>query len=61
MNTLIVIGWLGARKAYLNLSEEEALKRYCAAEGCTEAEAKEAGFFKFEFEDEFNVYDAYAN
>lgn len=58
MNKLIVIGWRGLKKAYLNLSREEAVRRYCETEGETPKEA-EAKLSEVVFENEFSVYDAW--
>ena len=33
MNTLISIGYLGGKKCYLNISVEEAIKRFCKDDG----------------------------
>ena len=58
MNTLIVIGWLGVRRAYLNVSREEAIRRYMEAEGEEDPPPPER-ITEFSFEDEFGCYDAY--
>ncbi len=52
-NKLIVIGWLGAKKCFLNVTKEEALRRY------KEANPHETHFCieEHEFEDEFGAYD----
>jgi hypothetical protein len=38
MNKLTVIGYLGIKRCYLNLSEEEIKKRYCNSECVTDKE-----------------------
>jgi hypothetical protein len=63
-NTLILIGGLGVMRAYLNLSEEDALKRHLEEEwpeGWDETTQKEARsqMTSFEFSDSFGVYDAW--
>lgn len=60
-NKLIIIGWVGIRHAYLNISREEAEKRYLESNpGDRKALTEEASFInEFEFDDEFCVYDAY--
>lgn len=58
-NTLVVIGYTGIRRAYLNVPVEEAERRYREAEDL-EPEDKLPYLHVFEFEDEFNVYDAWA-
>lgn len=58
MNKLVTVGYLGCKRAYLNVSREEAVRRYCAADGVerlTEVEYVE----EFTFDDEFGVYDAW--
>lgn len=59
-NTLISIGYLGIKRCYLNISLDEAIKRFCISEECTKnefdkqyAETVEI----FDFVDEFNAYD----
>lgn len=58
-NTLTVIGWMGTKRAYLNLSREEAIARWVASEG--EAEPADGLIDIFEFDDEFAVYDAWSS
>jgi hypothetical protein len=64
-NTLVVIGYMGVKRAYLNMSEEDALTRHLEAEWpegwdeATEAEAR-SRMTSFEFSDTFAVYDAAA-
>lgn len=54
MNKIIVIGYLGIKRCYLNITKEEALKRYIDENGHDfEVEDIE----EFEFKDEFSVYD----
>ena len=54
-NHLVVIGWMGAKKAYLNVSREEALRRYVETEGEIDGEH----IAEFDFDDQFCVYDAW--
>ena len=58
MNKLIVIGWIGVKRCYLNISREEAIRRYEAAEGCSGIESTEL-IDEFEFEDEFGAYEVW--
>jgi hypothetical protein len=64
-NTLVVIGYLGVKRAYLNMSEEDALMRHLEAEWpegwdeSTEADTR-SRMTSFEFSDTFAVYDASA-
>lgn len=61
-NKLIVIGYLGIKKAYLNISREDAIKRYTDQEGLDmEYESRLIDEVQeFEFNDEFGVYDAWS-
>lgn len=54
-NTLTVIGWLGIRRAYLNVPEKEAIERWKKDEG---VEDEPSYVLTFEFTDTFGVYDA---
>lgn len=67
MHTLIVIGYTGISRAYLDIPEEEAIRRYCESED-TPRESfniereKVSGFMDtFTFTDEFCVYSAWPN
>jgi len=53
-NKLIVVGFTGAYRCYLNVTHEEAVKRYTLSEGVAPAEVNE-----IEFDDEFRAYDIY--
>jgi len=64
-NTLVSIGYLGigyrgVQRVYLNVSREEALKRYCASEECEPSEVKELLIGEFTFDDEFSAYSVWA-
>lgn len=60
-NTLITIGWMGDKKAYLNITREEAIKRYCESEDEPVEDVREGGVVdELKFDDEFSVYDAWA-
>ena len=68
MNKLIVIGYLGSKTAYLNVSKEEAIRRYCEnqwdpySNKTIEELVDEFDmrlYREFKFEDTFNVYDAW--
>jgi hypothetical protein len=62
-NTLVVIGYMGVKRAYLNMSEEDALREHLEAEWpegwdeATETETRKL-MKSFEFSDRFSVYDA---
>lgn len=53
-NKLISIGWLGDQRVYLNVTREEAMRRYEESE---DEPAEETTILEFEFEDEFLAYD----
>lgn len=60
MNTLVVIGYLGDKRAYLNVSMEEAARRYVAEHGDTHEVkmcVQRAELITFGYE--FCVYDAW--
>ncbi len=55
-HTLVVIGWLGVRTAYLDVSKAEALALYAQENGeCQDVPIKE-----FQFNEKFGVYDAWS-
>lgn len=62
-NTLVVIGYMGVKRAYLNMSEEAALQRHLESEwpegwdAATEEDTR-SRMTSFEFSDRFSVYDA---
>jgi hypothetical protein len=59
-NKLIVIGWMGVKTAYLNVPEEEALRRWLQSNSATREDIEDFDFVQeFDFEDEFGVYDAW--
>lgn len=60
-HTLTVIGWMGTKRAYLDVTEEEAIRRYCETEGTDPEMLKSDGLKAetFPFTDEFCVYDAW--
>lgn len=51
-NKIVSIGYLGFKRCYLNVSKEEAIRRYIEAEGELQGDVEE-----FEFVDEFYSYD----
>lgn len=65
MNKLTLIGYLSDKHCYLNLPEEECIKRYCDYKQISleefEIERKDLSITTFEFKDEFYAYDAYGN
>lgn len=62
MNKLIVIGWLSNKKCYLNISREEAIKRFCNYFiGIDEKYLEDNELInEYVFKDEFDAYDAWA-
>lgn len=61
MNKLVVIGWLGCKKAYLNITRDDAIRRWAQANpGANYGDdSGDVDISEFEFEDEFSVYDAW--
>lgn len=66
-NKLVVIGFCGVKRCYLNVSPSEALQRYIKSEGevdnlKTVNDYKERGLLKiYSFKDEFEAYDVYGS
>ena len=59
-NTLVIIGWVGGKRAYLNLGKAEAIRRYLEDEPEDEENIGWIGFVQeFPFDDTFCVYDAW--
>ena len=57
MNKIIVIGFLGNRRVYLNVPREEAIRRWKTDEG--DEDFKESLVTEIEFGDEFCTYDVW--
>jgi hypothetical protein len=62
-HTLIVIGWRGVRRAYLDIPKEEALARWRRHEGFSQHsnEPEPRLVSEIHFLDEFGVYDAWGD
>ena len=60
MNTLIVIGYMSGKIAYLNITLDEAKNRYRKSNSLPENENIDELISSFTFNDEFCVYDAYS-
>ena len=59
-HTLIVIGFMGMKRAYLDIAMDEAQRRFLQAEGYTQNELVVHSMINIvEFEDEFGVYDVW--
>lgn len=62
---LVVIGFCGIKRCYLNVTPSEALRRYVKTEGkvdqlVTVDDYKKRGLLKaYSFKDEFEAYDIY--
>ena len=59
-NKLIVIGYIGCRKCYLNISEHDAIQRYIQMMNISETEFELDSDYlieQYEFIDEFSAYD----
>ena len=63
-HTLVVIGDLGIKRAYLDITESDALERFLKTENISENDEEQVAYYRattrsFEFESEFSVYDAW--
>ncbi len=58
-NKIISIGYIGLRKCYLNVTEEEAIERYCKTENISrqEFDNEDISIFTINFNDEFSAYE----
>jgi hypothetical protein len=59
MNKLISIGILGMMKCYLNISNEEAIQRYCKSMDMSIEEFDHNELTVFYFNEEFDAYSVY--
>lgn len=57
-NKLITIGFLGVKKSYLNISQEESIKRYCEEDNIKKLYGESID--DFEFDDEFDCYEVWS-
>ena len=59
MHTLVTIGYTGSNRCYLNVSIEEAIKRFCKTWNIDKKEFDEREYIieSFDFIDEFEAYD----
>ena len=59
-NRAVLIGCIGIKTVYINVSREDAINRYVAANPEFAHEIGEPGMIReFEFIDEFGVYEAW--
>ena len=61
-NTLIIIGAIGIKKAYLNITKDDAIERFCNDLEIPMDEYEEywsSSYKEITFYDEFEVYDAW--
>lgn len=56
MNTIIAIGFMGNKRCYLNVAEDEAIKRYREEFGYDDYTVE-----TISFEDSFIVYDIWVD
>jgi len=61
MNNLITIGFIGLKRCYLNLTQDEAIDRYIKSENITrqEFDAADISVDNLDFNDEFSAYDTW--
>ena len=60
-NKIISIGYIGVKRCYLNIDEEEAIKRYCNSENITRQkfDDDDISIDTIEFDDEFGAYSVW--
>lgn len=56
-HTLVVVGYIGCKRAYLDVSREEAVRRYRESEHEDEVDLRRVK--EIEFTDEFRAYDVW--
>lgn len=63
MNKLVVIGLIGDKICYLNVSKEEAIERYCKCRGIStdlvKKEIDDGYVTEYTFDDEFSAYEVW--
>lgn len=60
-NKLVIIGWMGDNTCYLNVSKEEAVRRWKAVNPESyEINVDSDDVRELEFEDEFGAYDIWS-
>lgn len=58
MHTAIVLGWIGEMNIYIDVPEDECITRFMAEVGHSYDVVKNS-MSRFNFTDEFRVYDAW--
>jgi hypothetical protein len=61
-NKIISIGWMGYKRCYLNITVDEAIKRYCESENIEITEdytVDDLNIDIIEFDDEFGAYSVW--
>jgi len=60
-NTLVCIGFTGIKECYLNISKEEAIKRYCETNKIVfeSIDSFNEPIFQMEFSDSFGAYSVW--
>mgnify|MGYP001578128023 CR=1 FL=1 len=62
-NKLIIIGYIGIKRCYLNISDREAIQKYIKEEEISETELELSDNITIEhldFDDEFCAYDIWS-
>jgi hypothetical protein len=61
MDKLVIIGFTGLKKCYLNIKEQEAIKLYCIDENLSIEQFNEnkIPIDRFNFNVQFNAYDVW--
>lgn len=57
---MVVIGHIGGKHCYLDLTNDQAIRRYCSAKGIEPTEFDSDLLTAFEFNDQFEAYDAWS-
>lgn len=64
MNTLIVIGYTGNKRCYVNVPRDEAIRRYCERESTIYSPVTPEDIIQrvdeYVFDDELEAYDVWA-
>lgn len=60
-NWIVTIGFLGVKRCYLNIDEEEAKRRYKEYENCSDEDLENVDIEIINFDEEFGAYDIWEN
>lgn len=57
INKLIIIGFVGSKRCYMNIGREAAIGRYLVENDIERSQLSDDYIEELEFDDEFSVYD----